>query len=867
MLKKLISAFIVTTMVLGCFSVSSSNNSNESLTISDYGERSIVEESVSYLKMLNILDSVNTENVITRGQAISLLMKALVLDENESSEEKVALLAYRQGLLSGNDPAQWRLNDIITLEESAKLVILALGYPAKDNLDSFWSSEYLLYANKLKLFVGVHKTRTDALNLGDFIIILAHTMKSLIVEPTIFSPSKPSGDVSVKYQKSDEKTLEEHYLNSKQWFLKTGVVEADYYSTMVYKGEFEKNIVRINGVEYTVDNDEFYGCTGKNVEYVFAEEPSKTGKKLIGIKACRSNVTYEFIPGCKISLKNNALFYRTDNTKEIELSASGAVYLYNNEILVSHNISSIDLAFCKVMAIDNNNDNNLDVIYITESKSMFVDYVKNNKIYLKGGTVNSTSVINAEEFEDHCLKINDLRGNNVSLEDITEESPVSIIASKSMKYVNLILLDSEFTGSIQVIDRLDNIVKIDGKEYKIKGQIEDYGFGILYKIWIDENGFIFQMKKAEEGIAYIAMKGISGGLQNKIEIKLYTPANGVEIYEVDERVKINGTSYSDDELVLRAIPTKELVSYSINSKGKINKLETLEKYGENASRVYRSQVKGFNDIDNNASVPFRFNDDTVFFYVPMNGNDEAFGKLSKLENGTEYMTQAYEYDPEDKFVGAVVITIDTEQWANVRLDSDSDVAIIESVYCTLFDNDELGYVVKGFCDGEAFEYYSAEDSGASDVLSSLEQGDVVRFEKDYNDEIVKMEVITKLSQINDFYHDGADSIDEQFYGPVIMLNKNTLTNYSKYLFHEMSVSTNLSYDHLVNMRIYADLENPYDSAAEFSAYYYYDKENEEVRLASIDDIVPYSSAGEWASHVFVQRSKSNVQCIVIVDND
>ncbi len=867
MLKKMICLFIVTVLVFSCFGISYSNNYTEGPVIYDYSERSITEEAVDYLVMLNLLETVDTEKVITRGQAISLVMHSLVLDDGMNSEEHIAQSAYSQGLISGDNSADRRLNDSITLEESAKLMVLALGYPIEEKTGELWSSEYLMYASKLKLLDGIHKTRTDELTWGDFAILLSHTMKSLVVESTNFSTIKPDDEFQITYEKSESDTLEQHYLEKKEWFLKTGIVEADHYSTMVYEGEFKKNIIRIDGIEFSVESDEFYGYVGNKVEYVFSEEAAETGRKIIGMKACTSNTTYEFKPGYDISFRDNSLFYTTNNSKEKRLSANGAVYLYNNELLISYDISGIDLKFCQVTAIENNNDNNLDVIYITESESMFVDYVKDNKIYLKDGTVNSKSVINIEEFEDHCLIINDLYANKVLPEDITEKSPVSIIASKSMNYLKIILLNSEFTGSIQTIDSEENIISIDGNEYKVKDNVADLKFGIIYKIWTDNNGFIFHMKESKEAFAYLVAKAPGNGLSKDIQIKLYVPGSGMTVFEVENRVKINDMSYSDNQSVLRAIPTDELVRYSINSKGKINKLETLEKYGENASRIYRSQVKGFNDIDNNASVPFRFDDDTAFFYVPLNGDDEEFGKLLKLENGTEYMTQAYEYDVEDKFVDAVVITIDTEQWDNVRLDSDSDVAIIDRVYCTRFDNDEFGYVVKGFCDGEAFEYYSAEDSGASNVLSSLKQGDVVRFETDYNEEIVKMEVIARLSQTNDFYHDGADTVDEQFFGPVIMLDKNTLTNYSKYLFHEMSVSTSLSYDHLVNMRIYADLDNPYDSDAEFSAYYYYDRENKEVRLASIDDIVPYSSAGEGATRVFVQRSKSNVQCIVIVDND
>ena len=80
----------------------------------------------------------------------------------------------------------------------------------------------------------------------------------------------------------------------------------------------------------------------------------------------------------------------------------------------------------------------------------------------------------------------------------------------------------------------------------------------------------------------------------------------------------------------------------------------------------------------------------------------------------------------------------------------------------------------------------------------------------------------------------------------------------------MNVSMTSSYNDVTFMRFPGVLTNPYDTKYQFSNYYTYNKRTKEVSVASIDDIITCEMAGDAASKVFVQRSKSDVQCIVIV---
>jgi len=303
---------------------------------------------------------------------------------------------------------------------------------------------------------------------------------------------------------------------------------------------------------------------------------------------------------------------------------------------------------------------------------------------------------------------------------------------------------------------------------------------------------------------------------------------------------------------------------SLNSQNEIKKIEYLSEYGETAKRVYRQYSTGFNDIDKSESMPFRFDESTVFFYIPESGDDADFGSLVPLENEDEYTTRAYEINEDTGFVKAVVVEIDTDTRSDNYLTYNSDVGIVSSVKQTLDIEGQGVYKIEGFIDGKPFSYTSGHYDDVFNVCANLKAGDVIRYITNYNNEIVRIQRIISLEDAKEYFHDGKDTTDEQFFGQAITLDKYVLTNFSEFLCHEMNVSTTLSYNNLASMRFYADLVNPRDSECQFSNYYCYNRDTEEVTVASVDDIITYEMAGDAASEVFVQRSKSDVQCIVIV---
>ena len=151
------------------------------------------------------------------------------------------------------------------------------------------------------------------------------------------------------------------------------------------------------------------------------------------------------------------------------------------------------------------------------------------------------------------------------------------------------------------------------------------------------------------------------------------------------------------------------------------------------------------------------------------------------------------------------------------------------------------------------------------VCNELKAGDVISYVENYNDEIVRVKRLRSVSELGNYFLDGFGSVDEQFFGQVIVLDKNVLTNDSKFLKHQMSVSTTSDYNNLIHLSVWADVDNPKDSTSEFADWYCYNKSTKEVSVISVDDIMTYENAGSGATEVFVHRASSDTKIIVVVE--
>ena len=820
--------------------------------------------------MLGIADGIEPAQNVTRGQAVSTIVRALGGESAAISlsgsmytyDEKMAAYAYNCGILSGSTPSEWQLDALVTGAQLSKMLVVTLGYGAIITSPNAYPAEYLRYAVKAGLTKGVTNIGNDLVSGGDFAIMIMNALDADILEVVGVT------DDEAIYEISDDATLESLYLQKKNLAKGEGIVEADFYTSIVADARCEFSRIRIDGLLYACQSEKLKGLVGSKIEFVYADEKSESKRTIAGTRLTEENTLYEFSSGHNAYYTDGELRYESAGDKEDKiLLGENAVYVVNNMLLSSYDMKNVEFSQYIIKAIDNNDDSRCDVVFLTKSESMIVKYVKDDIIYLSYGTLNSKNVIDLSDYkaDTDALIIRDVSGTPKALSDIAENSSISVIASDDLGFVEIIILTDPIEGKFEEYNNTANTVLVNGVLYGLKNLNSEFMLGNTYSLRINENDEIFYIESIMSDCSYVVdVSNMSQGLTTDVKIKLYDNVNGIQVYSAAERVTVDGTSYSDPHSITAAVTKRTLAYVSINEKGEISKIDYLGKYGETAKRIYRSAASGFNDITLAESLPFRFDDDTVFFYVPKSGDDMDFGLYVPMKNKDEYTTQGYELNEDTGFVKAVVVEVDSDMRTDNYISYSSDVGVVSSVTSVLDPDGQGVYKIEGFHDGEAFVYTSGHYDDVFSVCNTLKAGDVIRYIANYNNEIVRIQKTISLSDNLEFFHDGKDTVDERFYGQVITLSKNLLTNYSEYLSHEMNVSMNSSYNDLSFMRFPALLVNPSDSKYQFSNYYCYDKKSKEVSVASIDDIISAEMAGDAASNVFVQRSKSDVQCIVIV---
>lgn len=820
----------------------------------DYSEETFSDRAIAYLQYMRLFSAENVSAPISRGAAVSALVKALgQTPTDDASEEQMAEIASMRGILSGRTPESWQLNDSLTVEQAAKMFVVALNYNSLFPAEGAWPNTYLSWASKLKIIMkdGVVASG-GVLTEADFAMMLYRAMHTIMLREVGLEED------SILYQSDKEVTLESVYLGAKGWVVGNGVIEADAYTNLYPGISLQRPAVRINGCNWQTADSSLFGYVGYNVDFVASEEDSV----LIGFAVNKLNTVYTLNSDSNAEISDGKiLFYNEAKNCQDSVKLNAPVYIKNNQLLTGYTADDIHLNADRIILIDNNADEKIDVIKTIDSESFIVDRVKEHKIYLKNGMLLNRGIIDIEAGGDRFVMVRDIDGRILNADVISSGSAVSVTASADFKYIEIILLNDSFVGEVESV--CENEAVVNGKVYKI-GVSEALTPGKSYTMWVNENNEIFKIETERSNCVYIVKKGIVGSLNKTAKIMIYDVEKGVSTLSMAEKSTVNGVTYNTQESAYQALPVDVPVRITQNAEGKLKNVETMAIYGEMAEREYREHASAFNDITYAESTPFRFNEDTLFFIIPENSEEDDYGVALELENNKKYMSSAYDYDKETGIVDVVVVKVQTNLRDNNNLTFNSDVGVVSNVSIVLTEDGQQTYKVDGFHEGKPFTYYAGQYSDVFSVCANLRTGDVIRYIVNYIDEIVRIERLAQLSTLKNGYHSGVNTANEQFFGQVLTLDKERITNESKYLWHQMGVSEKASYNSIVSMKFFADTDNAEDPNSEFNDIYTYNVKSHKLKPASVDDIAPYELVGDNASWVFVQRSKSDVRCIVIV---
>lgn len=837
----------------------------------DYQRKSETQEAIEYLSMMQIIEdtaSYTDETAITKSEAAELIVRSLdaceiatsatyadefykMFDDIETAE--CFGYAIKQGIISGDAAGNYGVNDNVTYAQAAKMLVCAMGYGQIAQTSGGWYEGYINQANKVGITKNV-SAANDLISKLDFAHMLRNCFKAKV-------PHLKFTSNSVVISPAEGATLEENYLASKGWIIGEGIVNANEKLSIMNGIKVDEGKILIGDDAFKINDSGIDNYIGYKVKYV-AQNPDDGGA-VIGFYIAKANYYINLSHQEDCMLVNNLFKYKDIDTgryKELNISPSAA-YIYNNRLSETLRNSNIDFSNTDITFIDNNGDEIFDVVRIIESKSFTVKKINESseKIYLKSGLYKGSASINLEnEDEDRKIVIRNIDGTDADWKTLKEDDSVSIIQSDDGVYLEIIILNKPLEGCVTSYEENENVI-IDSNVYELTESVDNIALGVFGRFWLNEYNEIFLCDYTTEEYAYIMAAEQGTGISDQISVKLFDNKNGVNIFECSDNLKINGVKTS----VIGHLPVGQIAVVKINSENLITKIDSVEVYAPKGDRTYCEYAHAFNDSDN-VNMPFKFGESTEFYIIPQNGEDEDFGMLVDYEDGDNYITTAYGFDDSTGIVDAVVVTVDTEALRNDSLSYKSEVGIVNNIKAAIDDDGQWAYFVNGFSEGEEFNYISGHYDDVFNVMSALKKGDVIRFNKGYGNKILRIEKLASLSTLTDPFHTGRDDEEEKFFGTVMISDEEVITNSSQYLYNELYVSDEKSYDDMTLMRVWADRKNIKDEDCQFNDYYIYEGKGEPVRIASMDDIVTYEMSTADPSKVFIYRTYSEVKMIVIV---
>ena len=413
---------------------------------------------------------------------------------------------------------------------------------------------------------------------------------------------------------------------------------------------------------------------------------------------------------------------------------------------------------------DNDSDGKYDVVYAHAAEYMVVSYVNSSDglVYDSGNSGKKLDVSGKDGNHSEIIIIGKNGAAAAGVEDLTKDMVLTVYASEDGKYVEAVGSRASVSG--KVTETGTDFVFVDGTEYKTNKRFSDMNSlvpGSEYTFLLADNGSITSLaSNSESGMKYglyLDYYKKAGGISTSVQISLLEASGKVIYPELADKVTFDGVYMNKDDLKISGallngnIPSYQVIRYSTDEKGAVNKIDTAvtlteEQYknyepqdmpiGDDTLKRMISQKKAYWYSTYNMFSPFvSINDSTVMFAVPtalMSGaskriDEKDFSVISKSDlKGYGSMT-IDAYDTNKLLQSAAVVIYTDDFGKNASVQEQSAPAIVESISSGVNSEGEITKILTYYQSGRFYKMPIDTDlvrKTSADALPS--SGDVIR---------------------------------------------------------------------------------------------------------------------------------------------
>lgn len=725
------------------------------------------EEPIRILQALDIMNGDGDGNfrpndTIKRSEVTKMAVLAMGLGDAAESAKGTSLypdvskehwangyinVATSQGLVVGYETGEFLPDKEITYAEAMTIMVRAMGYEIYAQSKGGFPHGYISAGSSNGLTKNVHGSNSEAISRGNVAFMTVNALEAKMMEQTGFGQD-------ATWEVTD-KTLLGDVLEVKK---AQGQVTAIEDTAISGESGLEKGQIKIGNeifeTAYNMNN-----LLGYRVTYYSRENESGDNEVILAIPDKNKNKTFsidsELMVGVTDRGSGKAIrYYKDENSSSVSYVSldNSLTLIYNGKYeALDYDLIDISDASGTLELLDTDSNGKYDIAFVTEYSNIVVEEVTStNKIVDKYGR---PTLKLDDENEDLSYKIT-LGADELKLSDLEEYDVLSVAASRDKFLYDIRVSRKTVEGKITGIG--DNSYNIGGKEYKLSPDFtEDLTLGTEGVFYLDILGKIAAVDTssvATSNYAYL-IKAHTSDATDESTFRVFTSAGKEVTLTAKEKIRFNGTGGKLSSEVVDALHTnsatqKQLITYSLNSDGRLVSLNTAhdntstgqaDKTKFTKNYVYENEK--FNE-KTNAIGKVKLNSDTVIFDIDDTAKDYKIGKLSMFEDGSKYNVTVFDIG-EDFVAKAVVVT-----GSSLQTNAEASIAVVSKVTSAANDDDEITELMTALRDGEEIKVY-AESAGIlvkGDDDKPLSAGDIIQYVTNADGEITNIRVLFDIDK-------------------------------------------------------------------------------------------------------------------------
>ncbi len=624
---------------------------------------------MEFLKGIGILEEDFSPSTVyvTRAEAAMILTRCAAaipgkgesvfsdVLENQTYAAEIAL-AHKLGIISGFGDGTFQPNRSVTAGQMVKMLVTLAGYGQNAEALGGYLSGYLTVAVQKDIV----KTSIEAdkpLSYENMATLVRAAMEAPLRQAETFE------DGNVKYVETAENMLSAwHGIE-----MKTGLVTANYVTTLSASRTVKKDEVAIDGVVYKAGTSSAPSFICRKITaYIDVDEETVLYARASGASA-ETVVNAENI----VSATKDKIVYE-NGASDKTVSISGAVLLKNGVEITPW--------------VDKDLDIESGVLRLVSSTGASVDYIL-AEVYVN-------RVVDSVNLLDKTVRFTDgktvtVDTDSTSLKTVFEEAngrpasldytyPMDIFSVMESKDVLKIIRSAKLIiGKVEEIST--DSVTIDGKVLSVdpafskSADFAKIAVGVEADFYLDYTGKLAAIDRAHAGIGTYGLL-VSGhsktGLAAEAQVRIFTSEGTWQGFELADTVNLDGTPTKEGDVLIATSPLvsdgkvfRQMIQYEVNADGEINKIQTAADFTANPDDEARLQAFSKDAyIDENRKM----NGETISF---RDDDMQIFSNRFRVKDGvtkvfvvpkTDGTDEDYSIVSADSLLGGSYVTINTD---------------------------------------------------------------------------------------------------------------------------------------------------------------------------------------------------------------